>query len=88
MCFLVAVLGVNFLLVPMRPGRKSEWESTYDIFLAVSTSFQGAFLRLIFSRMMDMVDLNLLVEIFNLQLQSRIPLAKPGYEKEMELRAV
>ena len=35
-----------------------------------------------------MVDLNLLLEIFNLQLQSRIPLAKPGYEKEMELRAV
>ena len=84
MCFLVAVLGVNFLLVPMRPGRKSEWESTYDIFLAVSTSFQGDF----FSRMMDMVDLNLLLEIFNLQLQSRIPLAKPGYEKEMEVRAV
>ena len=84
MCFLVAVLGVNFLLVPMRPGRKSEWEPTYDIFLAVSTSFQGAF----FSRMMDMVDLDLLLEIFNLQLQSRIPLAKPGYEKEMEVRAV
>ena len=84
MCFLVAVLGVNFLLVPMRPGRKSEWESTYDIFLAVSTSFQGDF----FPRRMDMVDLNLLLEIFNLQLQSRIPLAKPGYEKEMEVRAV
>ena len=58
-CFLVAVLGVNFLLVPMRPGRwnfycflqpsenwpgrKSEWETTYDIFLAVSSSFQGDF---------------------------------------------
>ena len=75
---------MNFLLVPMRPGRKSEWESTYDIFLAVSTSFQGDF----FPRRMDMVDLNLLLEIFNLQLQSRIPLAKPGYEKEMEVRAV
>ena len=37
---------------------------------------------------MYMVDLNLPLEIFNLQLQSRIPLAKPGYEKEMELRAV
>ena len=35
-----------------------------------------------------MVDFNLLLEIFNLQLQSRIPLANPGYEKEMELRAV
>ena len=28
-----------------------------------------------------MVDLNLLVEIFNLQLQSRIPLAEPGVRK-------
>ena len=98
-CFLVAVLGVNFLLVPMRPGRwnfycflqpsenwpgrKSEWETTYDIFLAVSSSFQGDFQSLfgfgrkllwnlpsgliLFSRLSDLLSIVLVLRQYGLQ---------------------
>ena len=40
-CVLVPVLGIHFLLVPIRPDPKSQMEHIYDILLTVSSSFQG-----------------------------------------------
>ena len=40
-CVLVPVLGIHFLLVPVRPEPKSPYEYSYDLLLTVSSSFQG-----------------------------------------------
>ena len=37
------VYNTNFSTTKMQTVRKSGWETTYDIFLAVSSSFQGDF---------------------------------------------
>ena len=41
--FLVPILGINFMLLPIRPSHKSPMEDFYDILSAVSSSFQGVF---------------------------------------------
>ena len=40
-CVLVPVLGIHFLLVPIRPEPRSRMEQTYDVLLTLSSSFQG-----------------------------------------------
>ena len=45
--FLMPVLGINFLLVPIRPGQESLFENAYDILMAVFSAFQGAFVSLL-----------------------------------------
>ena len=42
-CVLVPVLGIHFLLVPVRPEPKSPYEYSYDLLLTISSSFQGQF---------------------------------------------
>ena len=41
--FLVPILGINFLLLPIRPSQGSSLEYFYDILSTVSSSFQGIF---------------------------------------------
>ena len=40
-CFLVPVLGLHFILVPIRPSPDSHLERAYDLLLTISSSFQG-----------------------------------------------
>ena len=42
--FLIPILGINFLLLPIRPEPGSSVENFYDIVSTVSTSFQGMYL--------------------------------------------
>jgi calcitonin receptor-like len=41
--FLVPILGINFMLLPIRPSQDSPLEYFYDILSTVSSSFQGVF---------------------------------------------
>ena len=39
--FLIPILGINFLLLPIRPKDGSSFEYLYDIISTVFSSFQG-----------------------------------------------
>ena len=41
--FLIPILGINFLLLPIRPAGGSSFEYFYDIVSTIFSSFQGAF---------------------------------------------
>ena len=41
--FLIPILGINFMLLPIRPSEESPLEYLYDILSTVSSSFQGVF---------------------------------------------
>ena len=41
--FLIPILGINFLLLPIRPSGGSSFEYFYDIVSTIFSSFQGAF---------------------------------------------
>ena len=43
---LVPILGVNFVLLPIRPEHGSTLEYVYDVLSVTSTSFQGIVLGL------------------------------------------
>ena len=45
--FLVPILGVNYLLVPIRPAEGSWLEDVYDILVVLFSAFQGAFVSLL-----------------------------------------
>ena len=45
--FLMPILGVNYLLVPIRPTEGSTLENSYDVMVAVFSAFQGAFASLL-----------------------------------------
>ena len=45
--FLMPILGVNYLLVPIRPTEGSYLEDSYDVMVAVFSAFQGAFVSLL-----------------------------------------
>ena len=45
--FLVPILGVNYLLVPIRPAEGSWLEDAYDFLVVVFSAFQGAFVSLL-----------------------------------------
>ena len=42
--FLIPILGINFLLLPIRPAGGSSFEYLYDIVSTIFSSFQGAFI--------------------------------------------
>ena len=41
--FLIPILGINFMLLPIRPSDDSPLEYFYDILSTISSSFQGVF---------------------------------------------
>ena len=45
--FLVPILGINFMLLPIRPAQDSSMEYFYEILSVVSSSFQGVFVSLL-----------------------------------------
>ncbi|XP_030754133.1 calcitonin gene-related peptide type 1 receptor-like [Sitophilus oryzae] len=45
---LVPLLGLNFLLTPFRPQGGHMWENIYDIVSAITTSFQGLCVAILF----------------------------------------
>jgi calcitonin receptor-like len=45
--FLVPILGLYFVLLPIRPGPGSQLEYFYDIFSSISSAFQGTFVSLL-----------------------------------------
>lgn len=45
---LIPLLGLHYLLTPMRPEPKSEWEVIYESMAAVCTSFQGLCVAMLF----------------------------------------
>ena len=45
--FLVPILGINFILLPMRPQPQSDFVQVYDVLSALTTSFQGFFVAVL-----------------------------------------
>ena len=45
--FLVPILGINFILLPMRPQPLSDFVHIYDLLSALTTSFQGFFVAVL-----------------------------------------
>ncbi|KAJ8968875.1 hypothetical protein NQ317_008131 [Molorchus minor] len=45
---LVPLLGLNFLLTPFRPENGVAWEHFYDLLSAITTSFQGLCVAILF----------------------------------------
>ena len=45
--FLVPILGVNYLLLPIRPADGSWLEDVYDILVVAFSAFQGVFVSLL-----------------------------------------
>ncbi|KAF7288061.1 hypothetical protein GWI33_000115 [Rhynchophorus ferrugineus] len=45
---LVPLLGLNFLLTPFRPQGGHMWENLYDLVSAITTSFQGLCVAILF----------------------------------------
>ena len=45
--FLIPILGINFLLLPVRPSKDSNFAESYEVLSALTTSFQGFFVALL-----------------------------------------
>ena len=68
--FLIPILGINFLLLPVRPEPDSDFAQAYEVLSALTTSFQGCFVALLLCLLNSEV-LNLLKRRWNQFVASR-----------------